>query len=232
MDKEVIPAVMPATFDELQSSALLVRHTIDTIQIDIMDGEYVKAISWPFSFSHQLKDIQHDEFALPLWEEMNYELDLMVVTPEKDLSMWLSLGASRIVFHYASVHDWNPISKIDQVMRNFVTVGVAITLHDPIEEVYKLLDDGIVDFVQIMGIARIGYQGEPFVFEVLELVSKLRQKYPKLPISVDGGVNTRTILQLSNAGVNRFVVGSAVFGGGIPAENIENLYDILDTVSS
>lgn len=227
MNIEVIPAVMPESLNALESSVLLVRHSVDTVQIDIMDGEYVAATTWPFMYARDLEVFRDPEFAFPLWESMNYELDLMVRTPERDITNWLSLGASRIVFHYASVHDWKPIADIDPVIKTFTSFGVAVTIYDPIEKIYELIDTEVVEYVQIMGIARIGYQGEPFVPEVLEMVRELRKRYPDMPISIDGGVNLETIDQLYQAGANRFVAGSAIYKSGIPHENIEFLYDNL-----
>jgi ribulose-phosphate 3-epimerase len=227
MDTEIIPAVMPTSLDNLASMVLLVRHSVDNVQIDIMDGEYVQPTTWPFMYARDLDVFRDPEFAFPLWETMNYELDLMVRTPERDIQNWISLGASRIVFHYASVHDWKPIADIDQVIKKFTSFGVAVTIYDPIEKIYELIDNEVVDYVQVMGIARIGYQGEPFVPEILDIVEKLRSRYPNMPISVDGGVNLETIDRLYQAGVDRFVAGSAVFGGGIPHENIEFLYGAL-----
>lgn len=227
MDIEVIPAIMPTSLDNMASLVLLVRHSVDNVQIDIMDGEYVKPTTWPFMYARDLDVFRDPEFAFPLWETMNYELDLMVRTPERDVNNWISLGASRIVFHYASVHDWKPIADIDPVIKKFTNFGVAVTIYDPIEKIYELIDNEVVDYVQVMGIARIGYQGEPFVPQILETVKELRNRYPDMPISIDGGVNLETIDRLYQAGANRFVAGSAVFGGGIPHENIEFLYDNL-----
>lgn len=229
MNREVIPAVMPQTVEEMTSAVLLVRHTVDTVQIDIMDGNYVVPQSWPFVYARDLREIQDDEFAFPLWEEMNYELDLMVRTPEQELPLWLSLGASRIIFHFASVHEWEKIFAIDHVIKRFTHIGVAVTVHDNLEEVFGILDSGSFDFVQVMGISHVGYQGEPFAKESLEVIRSLRDRYPELPISVDGGVNSTTVNALYHAGANRFVAGSAVYKNGIPSENVEMLYDTLDS---
>lgn len=229
MNREVIPALMPQSFDDINSAALSVRHSVSLMQLDIMDGKYVPEPTWPYinGGRRDLQEILNGELPLPLWEHVNYELDLMVRRPEEELQQWLGFGASRIIFHYASVHDWSKIAEIDPVSRNFIEIGVAITTHDDIEKVYELLDDGVVDFVQCMGIARIGFQGEPFNPEILEVIAELRTRYPELVISVDGGVNLETIEDLKHAGVNRFVSGSGVFGSGIPDENIHQLYDVL-----
>ena len=231
MKDTIIPALMPNSFDEIHAASISVRGEVSVIQLDIMDGKYVPEPTWPFvrGGGRDIQDILNEDTGLPLWEDIGYEIDLMVRRPEEELGTWLGLGASRVIFHYASVHDWGKIKEIDPVVRNFLDLGVAVTIHDNIEKVYELIDTNTVDFIQCMGIARIGYQGEPFDESVLELIASIRSRYPDIIISVDGGVNEDTIQLLKEAGVDRFVAGSAVFGSGIAKENIEYLADIIKT---
>ena len=74
-----------------------------------------------------------------------------------------------------------------------------------------------------MGIAKIGYQGEPFDERAPEQINQLRVKYPNLAISVDGGVSLETAPLLKAAGANRLVAGSAIFGASDIALAIREL---------
>ena len=67
-----------------------------------------------------------------------------------------------------------------------------------------------IDFVQCMGIARIGFQGEPFDERVLDQVRVARSTRPDMPISVDGAVNMETAKRLVETGATRLVSGSAI----------------------
>jgi ribulose-phosphate 3-epimerase len=62
-----------------------------------------------------------------------------------------------------------------------------------------------------MGIGRIGFQGQNFDERVFEKIAEIRTKYPTMLISVDGGVNEDSAPLLIDAGVNRLIVGSAIF---------------------
>ncbi len=108
-------------------------------------------------------------------------------------------------------------------------LGGAVSLPDNLDELRDLLDEGVVDFVQCMGIAHIGFQGEPFDEQVLETIQELRQSYPEMDISIDGGVSVENLVDLQEAGANRFVSGSGIFDHGIPQENIEQFYEILES---
>ncbi len=229
MNTKIIPALMPESFQDIHAHAALVRNHIRYMQIDIMDGQYVPEKTWPFFYKndYDFEDLKKEEKSFPFWEDIDYELDLMIERPEKNLDEWLALGASRVVFHMASIHEWNIIESIDPVFRNFTKIGLALRVDDDVEHACRLLEAGVFDYVQVMGILHIGYQGEPFLEESLDLIHFLRNKFPELLITVDGGVSEETITDLKEAGANEFISGSAVFGGGDALENIQNLNAFL-----
>jgi len=94
-------------------------------------------------------------------------------------------------------------------VRDVTEIGVAINTSTPIDKIFPLIS--LLDFVQVMGIERIGFQGEEFDERCLEHVKNLRAKYSDLVIAVDGGVDMGTAELLRNAGADRLVSGSAVF---------------------
>lgn len=231
MKREIMPACMPERFDDVAETAALVAQQVQTIQLDLMDGKYVPEKTWPFYYAedYNLQDLKKGEQGLPFWEQVNYELDLMVERPEERLQDWLDIGASRIIFHYASIYNWDILRTIDSQVRNFTQIGLAITVHDDLDQVKEILNEGIFDFVQVMGIEHIGYMGEPFTEDCLDVIAFIKEHFPALPISVDGGVSGETISLLRDAGVERFVSGSGVFGHGIPAENVVFLEEIANS---
>lgn len=230
MNREIIPACMPEDFDDILDVAESVVGNVKTIQLDIMDGKYVPEKTWPFFRENDryLNDLIKEKIGLPIWENINYELDLMVERPELNLDTWLHVGASRVIFHYKSVFDWELIKNIDFAIHDFVQFGVAVTIHDIIEDIFPLIDDGVVDFVQVMGISQIGYMGEPFDYGSIDIIKALRDRYPDLIISIDGGVSEDTIPLLRDAGAMRFVSGSSIFAHGIITENIDNLSELIN----
>ena len=66
------------------------------------------------------------------------------------------------------------------------------------------------DCIQLMGIAEIGAQGQPFDESVIEKIQTVKQRFPHKPITIDGSVNADTIVRLKEAGADRFIVGSAI----------------------
>jgi len=97
---------------------------------------------------------------------------------------------------------------IERAIEKDVSVGVALNIDTQNETLDRYLPK--IDLVQFMGIARIGYQGEPFDERVIPKIKELREKHPETIISVDGGVGFETAPALIEAGVNRLVSGSEI----------------------
>ena len=79
----------------------------------------------------------------------------------------------------------------------------------------------LADFVQFMGIDKIGYQGQKFDEKDFKKISNLRKKYPDVTISVDGGVNFDNYKDLVKAGANKLISGSAIYESENIAESIK-----------
>lgn len=225
---QIIPAIMPKNYFDLEDKVNLVMRHAPMVQIDIMDGVFVPNSTWPFPLPNpQFDAIQAEVEGLPMWEKINYELDLMVRHPDQNFEQWVKLGAARIIVHLESLADPMAFfeSKIVQDMRIFTEIGISFDNGTGAEAVLPYLP--FVDCVQVMGIARIGFQGNPFDDRSLYNIERIRKAVPTMLISVDGAVNRETIQKLKEAGADRFVVGSAVFEGGIVEENIRDLQDLV-----
>ena len=74
-----------------------------------------------------------------------------------------------------------------------------------------------------MGIREIGFQGQDFDSAVLEKISDMRDHYPEMPISVDGGVDGDSAADLIDAGATRLVSGSYIFES---ADIQQAIYDL------
>lgn len=237
---DIIPAIMPDNWDDLVRKAGRVHTLVPLAQIDIMDGVFVASKSWPYNGGGTAREahfvaLAAQREAMPYWEELDYEIDLMIAEPEKHIDEWLPLGASRLIFHIEAIKDveeffahdiFRPGAR-DIAGQRVIEVGLAINPDTPLAAiepyVFEIKYLGKIDFIQCMGIARIGYQGQPFDERVLAHINTLRAKHPNLPISVDGGVGADTAKLLKQAGATRLVAGSAIFGAGDPAQSIEEL---------
>lgn len=233
---EILPAILPTDFDDLREHLSLLRGLAPWVQVDITDGRFTPDASWPYDNDpdRMFARIAREEEALPYWREFQFEVDLMVERSEEVVADWVQAGVRRVTPHLRSdsdipriLSDRRAVSR-DPESAAYIEVGVAITPDTPLEELAPFLTEGgdRIDFVQCMGIERIGYQGQEFDPRVLEQLSRLRERWPELIISVDGGVSIETVTELKEAGANRLVSGSAVFESEDIAESVASLQDI------
>ncbi len=204
---EIIPAILPRDFRELEEKISMVKDFVNTIQIDICDGQFTRIPTWPYKKKDEMfrKMISQEE-GLPGWDKVNFEFDLMVNMPEEVVTEWVSIGAHRIILHLESKGD---IKKAIDDIKGKVEIGLALNMETSIDSIDSYIDD--ISSVQLMGIDNIGFQGQQFDEKVLERVVEVRMKYPDLTITVDGGVSLETAPKLVLAGANRLIVGSAIF---------------------
>ena len=208
---EIIPAVMPKNFDDLAEKAGIFAGVVPLIQLDIMDGKFVSARTWPYHPGDEyFKEVLSEERGMPEWDILDFEADLMIEKPEEHVLKWVIAGACRIIVHIEGMKDFETIRKI--VPKGLIELGLAINTTTPLKALEPYLDR--IDFVQCMGIERIGFQGEAFDTRVLDHVRALHALRPEMPISIDGGVNLKTAEMLVEAGATRLVAGSAILKSG------------------
>lgn len=175
---------------------------------------------------------------LPNLSRWTYEIDMMNEDAETASKLWLDAGASRLVFHAeASRHLPLLLAGVrrryghgDGLSSGMLEIGMALNIATDLSLLEPLLDQ--LDFVQLMGIAEIGKQGQPFDTRVVERVRTFHTKHPEVPVQVDGGVTEHTAEALYGAGARRLVVGHALLRAQEPAkvlaelEAVEPLYGV------
>lgn len=219
---EIIPAIMPKSFKDLQEKYFLVKDFADIVQIDVMDGRFTPTKSWPYidisSQKSSRRPCLRQRQSLRIGK---FEVDLMVLEPQNIVEDWIIEGAKRVIIHIESIED---IKKVFLKIPKNIEIGIALNTTTQDEEIYPLIKR--INFVQFMGIEKIGFQGQKFDKRVIEKIKDLREKFSKVIISVDGGVNLNTALELIKAGANRIVIGSAIFESKNIKETIEKFKNL------
>ena len=208
MDKFVIPAIIANNQKELNDRINKVKDYVDIIQLDFMDGVFVPNKSIDFDFN--LPDVK-----------CKFEAHLMVKHPLK----WFLKHYSKIdmiLAHYETLI--NPQKVIDNARNEGKKIGFVLNPETPVDKIYDFLDQ--LDQVLIMSV-NPGFYGSPFLPEVVDKISKLREKAPFLNIEVDGGITNKTIKIVDEAGANMFVSGSYIVKSNNVKKSVQNLKDIL-----
>lgn len=202
---EIIPALLVRSLGELQEGLVRLKGVAPWVQIDMVDRNYLEG-----------------EESFPHWEEFNFEVDLMTRSQAKDAEAMVALGAGRVVVH---AHADAPLAleAMQKYRAGDYGVEVGVALHpDQAPETLSTFD-GLYDYVQVMGIAVEGRQGQEPDARAVALVQALRHAYPTLLIQVDGAVAVRA-QELAQAGASRLVVGSAIAQADNPKAELKALY--------
>ena len=212
----IAPSLLSAEFSALgEAASLAERGGADLIHVDVMDGHFVPPITFGSAVVKSLKK----STALPL------DVHLMVSNPWQQAEQFLEAGADMISFHIeATPHPYVIYQRVRKAGRR---VGISLNPMTPAEAIRDSLP--YVDFVLVMSVSP-GYGGQPFIPETLVKIETIRkwveEKGLTVPIEVDGGVTTKTIPSLKEAGAEIFVAGSAIFGAPDPMEALKTLKEL------
>lgn len=196
----VVPAIIPKSATEIL--ALLPQLNFSPeIHIDVVDGKFVPYTSWPYLPEGSPLEIRDET------DKFTLEVDLMVEDSLLAADAWLAAGADMLVFHTENISP--------EALRRFsdstkISIGIAVVNDTPLDKLEAYLP--AVDYVQLMGIAKVGAQGQSFDERVILRIIELKKRYPTLTISVDGSVNQKTVARLVAAGADRLICGSAIVG--------------------
>lgn len=233
---EIIPAIIAKSFDELKEKIKLVEPHVQSVQIDIMDGIFVPEKTWPHNNCHpefvsgsmeMLKQVENEFSASKQYDGgLDIEIHLIVEDAGGEIERWLDSGVKRILAHYEAlkgdlrftIHDLR-----EKLAKKEIEFGVVLNLETPIDVLKKFLNYKSSFVIQLMSIAKIGEYGQPFDGRVIPKIRALREMFPDVKISVDGGINIENVKQVAEAGADILVVGSAIFNNKDIGGAIEEL---------
>jgi len=205
MKKFVIPAIIAKNQEELDQGIKKVQNFVEIIQLDFMDGVFVPNHSIDF------------DFKIPKIDCL-FEAHLMVKNPLE----WIVKHCSKIdmiLTHFETLI--NPQKIIDVIRNEGNRIGFVLNPETPTDELFDYLDQ--LDQVLLMTV-NPGFYGSPFIPEIVNKISELREIAPELDIEVDGGITDKTIDIVDKAGANLFVSGSYI----LKSKNIKEAFDKLN----
>ena len=216
--KRIAPSILSADFTRLGEEIKAVEDAgADWIHVDVMDGHFVPNIT----MGPIIVEAARQATSLSL------DVHLMIENPDRFISDFISAGADLISVQAETCTHLN--RTVQFIKESGAKAGVALNPATPIQAVQWVLED--IDFVLIMSV-NPGFGGQQFISNSLEKIRELKKfiQSSELPvlIQVDGGVNKGTIKDISLAGADVFVAGSAVFGSDDYKETIRTFRSLID----
>lgn len=202
----IIPAIIPADFDDLEKFLRIVQAFSPVAQIDFFDQDFVPGY----------KSLMPRDDAV-ITSNLNLIAHLLAFKPAGFLPYLAQSGFSQVLFHLEAHGD--PHAHVDSARQLGLRVGVVINPATPsalLEEFIGAVDEFVFLAVNTLapGI---------FVPEVMNKVKKWRRAHPETTIAVDGGIDFNNIASVGRAGADIAYVGKTIFGAGDPAENYKQL---------
>ena len=220
-DYLIAPSILSADFARLGAEVdNVLASGADIVHFDVMDNHYVPNLTiGPMV----CKALRKYGVTAPI------DVHLMVTAVDRMIADFIEAGATYITFHpEASDH----IDRSLQLIRSGgCKAGLVFNPATPLHYLDYVLDK--VDMVLLMSV-NPGFGGQQFIPKTLDKIAQVRSIIDAsgLPIrlEVDGGVTTKNIRAIAQAGADTFVAGSAIFGAESYQQAIQTMREELAKV--
>jgi ribulose-phosphate 3-epimerase len=216
---EIAPSILSADFAQLGVDiAAIERGGAGVVHCDVMDGHFVPNITIGLPVVKSLRRATR----LPL------DTHLMISEPGQYAEQFVEAGADMVSVHVEIDPHLN--RTLAAIRNKGAKAGIAINPATPLSSLEESL--AFADYVLLMTV-NPGFGGQKFIPTMLDKVRRLRRMIEErglqTRIEVDGGIDRTNIADITAAGAEIIVAGTAVFGGGDPAQGVR---DLLDTVAA
>lgn len=214
---KIAPSILSADFSKMgEEIKNITLAGADVIHLDVMDGSFVKNISFGPKMIKEARP----------YSKAVFDAHLMIVNPWNYIRQFAEAGSDIITVHYEACGD-----RLKQTLKEIKDLGVKCgAVINPDTEVKKIED--VIEYCDMILLMSVfpGFGGQKFIPDVLpkiEQVAKLVEKTGKdIDIEIDGGINKENVKWVKDAGANVIVAGSTVFNEPDRAKIIKELREI------
>ena len=203
----IAPSLLGADPLNIAGSIDSLGNHYDWLHLDIMDGHFVRNLSFGPAFARALRKRYPDSFI---------DTHLMIDRLEVILPLFMDSGVSLITIH-AETEPHLLHASLSMIRNAGLKAGIALCPPTPVSSIKAVLD--LADLVLVMSVTP-GFGGQKFIDSALDKVRELVSlravhKY-SYKIEIDGGINKENITRTVLAGCDVIVMGSAVFAQDDP----------------
>lgn len=199
---KIAPSILSADFARLADAVQEAEAGgADWIHVDCMDGHFVPNLTIGAPVVQALKK----ETRLPL------DVHLMIERPEQLVPAFVDAGADYLTVHVEAATHLHRM--IEQIRELGAKPGVSLNPGTPLSSIEEILP--YVDLVLVMSV-NPGFGGQRYIPTSTRKIAMLRRQLDErqlwgVELEVDGGITTRTLPEVAEAGASVVVAGAAVF---------------------
>lgn len=199
---KIAPSILSADFSKIGEEVKKIDECgADVIHLDVMDGVFVKNITFGPKFVKDLRGYTNKVF----------DAHLMIEKPWKYIENFAKSGADIITVHYEACG-----RRLKDTLKAISSLGVkcgaVINPNTPVKKIRGVIED--CDMVLLMSVYP-GFGGQKFIPEVLEKIKETKEIIDKsgkdIDLEIDGGITKENVSAVKKAGANVIVAGNTVF---------------------
>jgi len=214
---KIAPSILSADFARAgQEIEQITKDGADLLHLDVMDGSFVKNISFGPKFIQEVRP----------YSKATFDAHLMIVNPWNYIKQFANAGADIITVHYEACGDKLKDTLL-QIKDLGVKCGAVINPDTPVEKVADVIE--LCDMLLLMSVYP-GFGGQKFIPDVLPKIAEARKLIDStgkdIDLEIDGGITKENVRLVKDAGANVIVAGSTVFNQIDRAKIIRELREI------
>jgi len=213
----IVPSLLAADFARLGEALSIIKAAgAPMLHLEVMDGHFVEDISVGQPVVRSLRKAT----------DLVLDLHLLIEWPERYITDFVEAGADRISVHVESTTRLHRV--LSQIREQGVKAGVALNPATPVETIADV--GGEFDFLSVLS-SDPGLGERPFIpgsVEKVRAAASLRhERRADFAIQVEGGIRAEHLEQLTRAGADILVAGSAIFNSDDPKARLKEMQRLV-----